>query len=415
MAKQESNFKISYHKLFNRIMTIAAIIFLLVLFYKYGYRPASDLITDEPSANTNASELTNTLPPEPEKEPDITIDLAVVGDIMCHNTQYYDAYDSSTKTYDFTYVFDDIADKLRNADLTIGNIETTFAGADRGYSSYPTFNTPDALAVNLRALGFDVLSTSNNHSLDKGYTGLTRTIEVLDQNEIAHMGTYSSEEASGEILIKDVKGIKMAFLAYTYGTNGIPVPKGKEYCINLIDKDKIKADIQKAKDLGAELISVNMHWGEEYRLKPTKEQENLADFLFENGVDLILGSHPHVLEPMEKRTVTLPDGTQKEVFLIYSLGNFVSGQTKDYTFISIILNLQITKHSEDGKFTIDKMEYTPTYVDRKNTTSNKKFKIWDIKKSIAAYENGELNITKTLYNDLVKSLERADKILAGDI
>ena len=413
MSKHESNFKISYHKLFNRLMTIAAIALLLILFYKYGYRPASDLITNDLADNTN--EITNTIQPEPEKEPDITISLSVVGDIMCHNTQYYDAYDSSTKTYDFSYVFDDVADKLRNADLTIGNIETTFAGADRGYSSYPTFNTPDALAVNLRALGFDVLSTSNNHSLDKGYSGLTRTIEILDQNEISHMGTYSSEEASKEILIKDVKGIKMAFLAYTYGTNGIPVPKGKEYCINLIDKDKIKSDIQKAKDLGAELIAVNMHWGEEYRLKPTKEQKSLADFLFENGVDLILGSHAHVLEPMEKRTITLEDGTTKDGFVIYSLGNFVSGQTKDYTFISIILKLEITKHSEEGKFTIDKIEYTPTYVDRKNTTSNKKFKIWDIKKSIAAYESGELKITKALYNDLVKSLERADKILAGNI
>ena len=229
------------------------------------------------------------------------------------------------------------------------------------------------------------------------------------------MGTYSSEESSKEILIKDVKGIKMAFLAYTYGTNGIPVPTGKDYCINLINKDKIKADVQKAKEAGAELVAVSMHWGEEYRLKPTKDQESLADFLFENGVDLILGSHAHVLERMEKRTITLEDGTTKDGFVIYSLGNFVSGQTKDYTFISIILNLQITKHSEDGTFTIDKVEYTPTYVDRKNTTSNKKFKIWDIKKSITAYDNGELNITKTLYNDLVKSLERADNILAGNV
>ncbi len=408
MAKNEKKYKVSYQKLFNRIMTLVAIAFLLVLFYVYGYKPASDLITDNPS-----NEIANT--PTPTPIPDINISLSVVGDIMCHNTQYWDAYDSGTKTYDFTYVFEDIADKLQNADLTIGNIETTFAGADRGYSSYPTFNTPDELATNLRTLGFDVLCTANNHSLDKGYSGLERTIEILDQNEIAHMGTYSSEEASEEILIKDVKGIKMAFLAYTYGTNGIPVPKGKEYCINLIDKDKIKADIQKAKSLGAELISVSMHWGEEYRLKPTKEQENLADFLFENGVDLILGSHPHVLEPMEKRTITLEDGTEKEVFLIYSLGNFVSGQTKDYTYISIVLNLDITKHSDTGKFTIDKIEYTPIYVDRKNTTSNKKFKIWDMKKTIAAYDSGESKITKTLYNDLVKSLEKADKILAGDV
>ena len=126
-------------------------------------------------------------PPEEEKPKDTSISLCVVGDIMCHNTQYYDAYNSATGIYDFSYVFTDIADELSRADLTIGNLETTFAGSKRGYSSYPTFNTPDALAENLKSLGFDILCTANNHSLDKGYSGLERTLEILDENEIAHM------------------------------------------------------------------------------------------------------------------------------------------------------------------------------------------------------------------------------------
>lgn len=122
-------------------------------------------------------------------------------------------------------------------------LEKTF-----GYSGYPTFNTPDALAVNLKSLGFDVLSTANNHSLDKGINGLNRTIEVLDENGIAHTGTYSSESSYNNILIKEANGIKIAFLSYTYGTNGIPIPAGKEYSVNLIDKDKIKSDLSKAKE-----------------------------------------------------------------------------------------------------------------------------------------------------------------------
>ncbi len=420
MAKKTSGYKLSPQKFFNRIMTIVAIVFLAVLFFKYGYTPASDMIIDNSSATIDVGELQNAINGSStenvveEQKKDTTISLCVVGDIMCHNTQYNDAYNSSTDTYDFSHVFSNIADKLQSADLTIGNLETTFAGSERGYSSYPTFNTPDALAVNLRAIGFDVLSTANNHSLDKGFSGLSRTLDVLDENGISHMGTYASEEDRNEILVKDVNGVKIAMLSYTYGTNGIPVPSGKEFCINLIDKDKIKSDLDKAKALEVDLITVNMHWGAEYRLKPTTEQEDLADFLFKNGVDLIFGSHPHVLEPMEKRTITLEDGTEKEVFLIYSLGNFVSGQTKQYTNLSVILDLEITKHAE-GNITIDKVEYTPIYVDMRSSSADERFKILDIKESIKAYENGDTSISKTLYSKLTSALEKIDKIIAGDI
>lgn len=420
MSNKKKGYKLSPQKLFNRVMTVIAIVFLVVLFFKYGYTPATDMIIDNSSATINVGDLQNAINGatsdntivEPKK--DTTISLCVVGDIMCHNTQYNDAYDSNTQTYDFSHVFTNIADQLQSADLTIGNLETTFAGSERGYSSYPTFNTPDALAVNLRALGFDVLSTANNHSLDKGFSGLSRTLDVLDENGISHMGTYATEEASNEILIKDVNGVKIAMLSYTYGTNGIPVPSGKDFCINLIDKDKIKSDLDKAKSMGVDLISVSMHWGNEYRLKPTSEQEDLANFLFENGVDLIFGSHPHVLEPMEKRTITLEDGTTKDVFLIYSLGNFVSGQTKEYTNLSVILDLDITKHAE-GDITIDKVEYTPIYVDMRSSSASERFKILNIKNSIKAYENGDTSISKTLYSKLVSSLEKIDKIMAGNI
>ena len=412
MSKNKKKVNLSPEKRFNRIMTIISIIFLLVLFFKFGYTPAKDMIIGNSSVQFNLSELQNTVTePEEEKPKDITISLAVVGDIMCHDTNYKDAYNSETKTYDFSHVFTNVADKLRNADLTIGNLETTFAGSDRGYSGYPTFNTPDELATNLKDLGFDVLSTSNNHSLDKGYSGLTRTLEVLDENGISHMGTYSSEESSEEILVKDVNGVKIAFLAYTYGTNGIPIPSGKEYCVNLIDKDKIKADLEKAKALDVDLISVSMHWGNEYRLKSTTEQENLADFLFENGADIILGSHPHVLEPMERSTITLDDGTTKDGFLIYSLGNFISGQTKQYTNHSIILNITLTKHAE-GNITIDDVSYTPTYVDNRGSSADERFKILDINQSISAYEAGDTSISKSLYNKLTAALDATNKILA---
>ena len=200
--------------------------------------------------------------------PDTTITMSIIGDIMCHNTQYMDAYSEATKSYDFSYVFENIKDYTLNADITVGNLETTFAGKARGYSSYPTFNTPEILGQNLKDIGLDVLCTANNHSLDKGYNGLVSTIDELDKLGLDHTGTYSSEESSKNYLIKDVNGIKIGFLAYTYGTNGIPVPSGKSYCINLISDNKILSDLTALKSLNPDIIAVFMHWGQEYVQKP---------------------------------------------------------------------------------------------------------------------------------------------------
>lgn len=339
---------------------------------------------------------------------DITFNMAVTGDIMCHNTQYADAKTSSG--YDFSYVFEDIKEHIESADIAIGNLETTFTGSGAGYSGYPTFNTPEALAYNLKDLGFDVLTTSNNHSLDKSYKGIESTINYLDDAKIAHTGTFTSEEAQNTILYQDVKGVKVAFLSYTYGTNGIPVPSGKNYCINLIDKDLIKKHIELAKQGNPDLICVSMHWGIEYRTTPNDEQKELADFLFKNGADVILGNHPHVLEPMEKRKITLEDGTEKDGFVIYSLGNFISGQVKEYTRDTAILNLTITKKGETGKISIDEVKYTPLYMN-KGTSSTKAYKLLDINKQISAYEAGNSNVSSSLYKTLTAELAKIKKIL----
>lgn len=309
---------------------------------------------------------------------DKKVSFTAIGDIMCHNTQYMDAYNNGK--YDFSYVFKDIENYIKNADISIGNLETTFAGAERGYSSYPTFNTPEALATDIKELGVDVLSTANNHSLDKGYSGLVKTIEKLDEIGIKHTGTYNSEEASQEILYLEKNGIKLAFLSYTYGTNGIPVPKGKEYCINLISDKKIISDLEKAKQKDPDVIVVNMHWGVEYQTSPNKEQERLANLLFKNGVDIILGSHPHVLQQMEKREIQLQDGTKKEGFIIYSLGNFISGQVKENTKESIILNMNIVKNGKTGRISINNINYVPIHM-----AKNNKYKLENVENSKGSY------------------------------
>lgn len=344
---------------------------------------------------------------------DETINISVIGDIMCHNTQYFDAYNKEDENYDFSYVFEDIKKYIEPADIAIGNLETTFAGKERGYSSYPRFNTPENLATDLKELGIDVLSTANNHSLDMGIAGIEGTIDELDNVGILHTGTFKTEEESQKLLITEVKGIKIGILSYTYGTNGISLPEGKEYCINLIDDEKISSDLSKMKAENVDVIIAIMHWGVEYQTKPNEEQERLNKLLLDNGVDLVLGSHPHVLQKMENYDITLADGNIKDGFSIFSLGNFVSGQNKANTKQSIILNIELTKHYDGNKkISIDSVTYTPIYTYDKN--SGKKFKILDIENEINRFDLGEKNITQGLYNTLKSELEHVYNIVGDE-
>ncbi len=402
--------KILYDRIFLLII-ILAFIFCLIKFV------VPDKTVDVASSNLSADSRiaensTNNINSDSEiKQEPITFSLAAIGDVMCHNTQYMDAYNSSTDSYDFSYVFEDIETYIQSADISIGSLETTFAGKDRGYSNYPTFNSPEQLAYDLSEMGLDVLSTAGNHALDKGFSGLSNTLDVLDDANISHSGTYRTQEDRDSVLIKDVNGVKVAILSYTYGTNGIPVPSDKEFCVNLIDKDLIKKDIENAKSQNADVIISCMHWGIEYQTTPNDEQEDLADFLFENGVDIILGNHPHVLQPMEKRSVTLADGTVKDCFVVYALGNFICDQNSENTRNSIILNLDITKNA-DGKISIDKVDYVPIYMYKNSNSSIRKMKLLDIEKSISDYENGvDTSISSSTYNLLKDELENIKEII----
>lgn len=281
--------------------------------------------------------------------------------------------------------------------MQFGNLETTFAGKEKGYSSYPCFNTPESLAYNIKQAGIDLVSTANNHSLDTGYKGIESTIDYLDKAELYHTGTYKTPEAQAETTIVDIKGLKVAFLSFTYGTNGIPIPSGREYCINLIDDNFIVDRLNSAKEKNPDIICVFMHWGEEYQNTPNSRQQELAKLLFDNGTDIILGSHPHVLQKMEKVSLER-NGLNSEGFVIYSLGNFVSGQVKENTRNSIILNLTVTKKGT-GEIKIDNAKYTPIYT-YKGNTEIKKYKVLNIPRAIEAYNSGNAYISSSDYNTL---------------
>ena len=371
---------------------------------------------DSSADNTSLSNVNTEIGEDKNNEEQpVTFTLTALGDTLCHNTQYWDAYNSETKEYDFSYVYEDIKYYTKVADITVGSLETTFAGEDKGYSNYPTFNSPDSLATALKKIGVDVISLAGNHALDYGYSGIFRTIDVLDHADISHLGTYKTAEDQEKLLIKNVKGVKIAFINYTYGTNGISVPSGKEFCVNLIDKNLIKKQIDQAKSEGADMIVACMHWGTEYKTSANSEQKELADYLFKNGVDIILGNHPHVLEPMEKKTITLDDGATKDVFVVYALGNFTADQRDEITRDSAILNLNITKNV-DGNISINKVDYVPIYMYKNSNAKSHKFKILDIEKSIAKYESGDTSsISPTVYTNLKTQLEKIKSILGDEI
>ena len=393
------------------ILFIILFIFFIFILNKFNKNLRTNINTENNSAETT---LSNKNTKQDTAEP-ITFTLTSLGDTLCHNTQYWDAYNSKTDEYDFSYVYEDIKNYTLSSDITIGSLETTFAGKEKGYSNYPTFNTPDSLATALKDIGVDVVSLAGNHALDYGYTGLCRTIDVFNNIGLSHLGTYKTAEDQEKILIKDVKGVKIAFINYTYGTNGIPLPSGKDFCVNLIDKDFIKKQINQAKEQNVDMIVACMHWGTEYRTTANSEQKDLANFLFENGVDVILGNHPHVLEPMEKKTITLQDGTTKDVFVVYALGNFTADQRDEITRDSAILNLTITKNS-DSKISIDKVNYVPIYMYKNTNVSTHKFKILDIEKTIKDYEEGKnTSINSTVYNNIKKQLEKIKSILGDEL
>ena len=350
-----------------------------------------------------------------EIKEDTVINIVGIGDTLCHSQNFKDAYDATTGNYDFSPMFKNVKKYFDDATIAVGNLETTLAGADRGYSGYPCFNSPDELALDLKEMGIDILTTANNHCLDTGYTGLVSTLDTLDKYGILHTGTSRSIEEQNTILYQDLDGIKTAFLCYTYGTNGIPIPNGREYSVNLIDKEFIKEQLDKAKAEGAELICVSMHWGAEYRIKPTSEQEDLAEFLIKNGVDVILGNHAHVPEPMEIKEVTLDDGSTRKGFVIYSMGNFFSAQTQNYTRDTLILNVEIRKDGKTGEISIDKASYIPVYVYDNGTNAKDRYELLDIEKIISEYESGNSEYSESMYNLMKSELNKIKQIVGPEI
>lgn len=288
-----------------------------------------------------------------------SITLGAIGDILIHDWVYQDA---KTETgYDFNPMFQHISSILHEPDILLANQETILGGEEFGISSYPLFNSPQEVGDALIQAGVDIVSTANNHSLDKGEKGLKASIDYMDKIGLPHVGTYRSPEEQKSLVILNKNGIKVAYLSYTYGTNGIPIPRGKDHLVNLIDQEKMKDEIHRAKK-AADVVVMSLHWGNEYQRFPTAEQKELGQFLINEGIDILFGHHPHVLQPME--WLKADDG--RDAIVVYSLGNFLSGQNWDYKDIGGMATIKITKSVNENGVSIKLYEpdFFPTYVSK---------------------------------------------------
>lgn len=309
-------------------------------------------ITLEPVPTLNGAEVIQ----KESNEKEIT--LTAVGDILIHDRVYNDA--ETKKGYQFTPMLTNVEKYLNDSTITFANQETMIGGKEMGLSGYPAFNSPEEVGDALKEVGVDIVSVANNHTLDRGEKAIQHALSYWDKIGMIYTGAYKDKKDRNQIRVLDTdEGISVAFLAYTYGTNGITVPSGKEYLVNYIEKSLIKKDILEAKQQ-ADVVVLSLHFGEEYERMPNDSQKELSQFAADQGVDIILGHHPHVLQPAE--WLDRKDGG--ETFVIYSLGNFLSGQYEHNRRIGGILKLTIKQNLTNGEetFDVDSPQFIPTYV-----------------------------------------------------
>jgi len=269
------------------------------------------------------------------------IKISFVGDIMIHDTQIYGAYNNGG--YNFDNSFKEVKSYFELSDFVVGNLETTFGGEP--YKAYPRFSSPDELATSLKKVGFNLLITANNHSMDTNLYGVYRTIDILKEHFIDNVGTYKTLEDSNKLYVKNIKNKKIGFINFTYGTNGLRVPENEKYAVNVIDESKILNDIRRMKK-EADYVVLLPHMGYEYKTESNDYQKDLYRKAIDAGADIVIGSHPHVLQEFE---------VYKNKPIFYSLGNFISSQTDFPKNVSVILNLYL----DDEKVNIT---YAPIYT-----------------------------------------------------
>lgn len=335
----------------------------------------------------------------------VEVAISMVGDVLMHNPTLKSGLQEDG-SYNYDHLFKNVKKHMENTDISLANQEVILGGTDLGISAYPAFNAPQELGDSLVQSGFNTILHATNHTLDKGEKGVDSALTYWKEKhpETTVLGIHESQEDRDQIYIFEKKGFKIAILNYTYGVNGNRIPEDRSYIVDLMDKSQMERDIQKANEL-ADYVIVCPHWGTEYVFEATDDQKEWTDFFLKQGVDLVIGTHPHVIEPVE----WVEDGENK-MLVFYSLGNFVSCQDKWYRMLGAMANVKLLKDA-DGNVTVTeygvepfvthiagKTEYTTYYLKDYTEELAKKNKIRNVDSSFSVEKLKELS--KEVFGDL---------------
>ena len=410
-----------------RGILILFIMFLMVsiigLFYLPNIGSLLSKSKDEATIETIGKEVE---PIEEKKENIKTIEIVATGDILIHKEILETQYDEVSNTYDFKNTLQYVKEYLSNADLAISNLEGTLSGIENyGFSGYPSFNAPDELADAMKWAGIDVVNNMNNHSLDRDIRGFYRTRETLENRGFDIIGTRSSID-DNRYIIKDVKGIKLGIISYSYtmtceggvrGLNGTPISSEIYPLMNTFREDSLEEDfismkeeIEKMKANGAEVVIFYMHWGDEYELEPNDTQVKIATFLANNGVDIVFATHPHSLQPID--VIKSEDGLH-ETPIIYSMGNFLSSQRTErienpYTEDGVMVFVKINKNEDTGEIKVEYPTYLPTWVNWYGKDDKLFYEV------VPATINDAPYLTEEGKSRVVESLQRSRRIIESN-
>ena len=401
-------------KLWKLLLIIAIIVAGVMIFSNKNGENIFQKISKKNNDNTETIQV------HVPEETTTSMSMVMVGDNLIHSSIYKDANRlAGGNGYDFAPIIELIKEKVKNYDLAYYNQETILGGTKLGVSDYPTFNSPQEAGDAMLDAGFNLVSLATNHTMDRGEKAVLASREYWDEQEdVLAVGSYSSEESQNKVEIREINGITYAMLNYTYGTNGMPVPSGKEYLVNVWPtdlelndpkrdtkyqkyKEQVKKDIEAVRDQ-VDVLMVAMHWGVEYTHTPTDYQIDSAEFLAENDVDIVIGTHPHVIQP-----VTWIDDT----LVFYSLGNFVSAQLQNQNYnkmVGLMSSLTITKTVKGDKvdITIGNVENELIFTSY-NASTWRNFKVVPFSnENIGKYLSNYKSVYET-YNAVVKKMDES--------
>lgn len=375
------------------VAVIALLAFVINAVFKTSDNPGENISSQNSSSQQNNDNAASSKPTKKE----ITATVLNTGDILIHDNILWGA-EQSDGSYDFSKLFKEAKSYITKADYAVANLEVTLGGTEAGnYRGYPGFNSPDSLLDYVKADGFDMLLTANNHCLDTGLAGLKRTVQQLKAENLDFLGTKETTD-DPTYIVKDINGIKIGMVAYTYGTNSSASGAGS--LINYFSSsnlNKFYTDAQSVIDSmkadGAEAIVFYMHWGNEYHTKPNTYQKAAAQQLCNMGVDVIVGGHPHVLQPVE---LIYAEGSDHTTVCLYSMGNSISNQRisemtglceTGHTEDGVLFNYTFTKNS-DGEVSLTAVDIIPTWVDRYGTPRNYQYTMYPLETSDMAENYG---------------------------